>query len=314
VTEIFRGRVRDLRLWKSIVAACAELHEEADFMVGADGITVTFFDPARICLMHVHLDPAFFTDFQPPNTPETFRVGLDALQKVTQRVKVGRNWREPMSDLELVLTQLPRLQSEAIARQQLTCQITTRPLDLRYDLALNLPKIDPDDIEIIPLEDLRFDYTLREGTIAPEVLTEIINAAWVVSDDLEFRINREGITCRANGDLGEFRIHLSNLQIGLKDPDTSDEVVAKYAIQYLRKLFKIAKWAPEVKLIMGTHAPIQFQVPFEIAPEPEADPVQVGIVRAFLAPKVDTVDEDEKKYYGPDYDPDYDRDDDWDEL
>ncbi|MHA1733049.1 MAG: proliferating cell nuclear antigen (pcna) [Promethearchaeota archaeon] len=289
---MLKASIVDAKIWKGVVEAISTIIEETTINADEDGLKLTAFDQARICLIHLELKKDLFDSYECDESVK-FRVTLEDLVKINKRASATD---------KITLIHDPKT-------NQLNIKMTREKPKSTRQFKLGLQKVESEE-EKIDISDLNLELS-GKVELDPGLFDEAIKDAEIYSDDLEIRVtpNKE-LVFATEGDMGEMQYELG--EDSLFNIEVSGEANAKYAIQYLKKIFKIMAVSSSSVMEMGNQSPVRFN--FKIEGKVNENPVEFGEIVYFLAPKVEGEDFDdglgEEGYddFGDEFDDDLDFD------
>ena len=235
---------------KESISIISDLVTEAKFNVTKDAMALVAMDPANVAMVNFKLLSSCFTEYDVPEDTQ-LSINLGNLKQILRRSSAN-----DMVTLELKDNKL---------HVQLRGN-TTR--------TFQLPLIEIEEKEQ-KVPELEFPVSI---TMPPDVLTGAIEDADIVAESLSFEASQNGFTIRAAGDLSEAKIEIPSGE-STKISAGEEKVVAKYSIEYLKKMIGGSKLSQEAKISFGKDYPLQlsFQevdkllLQFILAPRVEND-------------------------------------------
>lgn len=263
---MLEATIIDAKIWKGVIEAIATIIEETTITADDDGLKLTAFDQSRICLIHLDLNKNLFNPYSCPDAVK-FRVALEDLVKIGKRAAANDN---------ITLSHDPQ-------KNQLLLKMRREKPKSTRQFKLGLQKVEEEE-ENIDVNDLNLELTgLVE--IDPGLFDEAIKDAEIYSDDLEIQVLEDNqLVFAAEGDMGEMEYELG--ADSLDKIETKGDSKAKYALQYLKKIFKIMSVSSTSVMEMGNQSPVRFT--FTIEGEIDGNHTEFGKIVYFLAPKVES--------------------------
>lgn len=143
-------------------------------------------------------------------------------------------------------------------------------LSLEFDNAKNKLKIVIDGktkrtfyMPVIELEDraqkipeLNFPAKI---TTTCDLLNEAIEDVDIVSDSVTLELFDEILTVKAHGDLSQASVEISQDETTTIESTEETKLMAKYSVEYLKKMIKGSKLAPNVMLSFNSNYPIKLE-------------------------------------------------------
>ncbi len=243
---MFRLVLSDTELLKTTIPAIAELIDEAVMRIDKDGLTMLAPDRAMVVVVDLKILP---TAFQTWSVEQPTEVGLNLghLTTVLKRVKSG-----------------DRLCFE-LGRGKMKISIEGSSMRIFEIPILDIKTEKP------PIEQLVFT---GHAELDSAVLEESIADAEVVADSIFIEGGPDLFRLSAKGELSSVKVELKAGQPGLLTLNAKSPIRSQYALDYLKKMVKIAKLIPQVSLEWGTDYPMKLtfrlidkmQVVFILAP------------------------------------------------
>ncbi len=111
--------------------------------------------------------------------------------------------------------------------------------------------------EIKEIPELNLEFK-GEAEILSSLFAETVEDASHISDVLAFKFNSDELVMEAESELTSLSARFSKDVEGVIDIKAEGEVVAKYSIDYLKKIIKAKKISPTVKISINQDAPARF--------------------------------------------------------
>lgn len=251
---MFQASISKSLTFKKIIEAIRELVVDVNFEVNEDGLALQAMDASHVALVSFLLKAEKFEDFE-CHKPQIFGVNIGNLAKI---LKCAENDDRITIRAESGSTKLTFIfegkQDEKISQFNLNLM----SLDTEH---LGIP--DHDYSAVINLKSDEFSRICRE-------LSQI-------SDTLTVDVNKNKVTFRVGGDLGDGEITLKHRETG-KNPtviEAQEPVLCSYAMRYLNLFNKSSVLSDETTLSISEDLPLIVHFQFEL-----------GYIKYYLAPKV----------------------------
>lgn len=291
---MLKATIIDAKIWKGVIEAISTIIEETTIKADDEGLRLTAFDQSRICLIHLQLNKNLFSEYECKESAK-FRVTLEDLVKINKRASAGD---------EITLIHDPKT-------NQLTIKMVRENPKSTRQFKLGLQKVEEDE-EAVDISDLNLELT-GKVELDPSLFDEAIKDAEIYSDDLQIKVTpAKELIFQTEGDMGEMQYELSENSLDTIEVTSGAE--AKYAIQYLKKIFKVMSVSSSSVMEMGNQSPVRFT--FKIEGTLNEQLSEFGQIVYFLAPKVEGEDFDEdlgEEGYDDDFEEEFDEDFDFDE-
>tara|TARA_Y100000310_G_C20699671_1_gene828546 strand:- start:5006 stop:5755 length:750 start_codon:yes stop_codon:yes gene_type:complete len=232
------------------VNVISELVNEVRFKIDSEKIDLVAMDPANVAMVDFKLFNTAFTEYSVEKDYELC-VSLDSLRSVLKRVK-------PSDMLTIELDE---------EKNRLKIQLKSD-----NTRTFNLALIDVDEKEQ-KVPDLNFGASVETSSM---VFDEAIQDIDVIADALVMRAVGDKLIVEGASNMSDAFAEIS------KDDETtinisgSDELKAKYSIEYLKKIVKGGKLSNKVKLQFGNDYPLRVDYLVK-------DKMNLGVI---LAPRV----------------------------
>lgn len=219
------------RYLKDPISIVSDLVNEVRFKVDKDKIEVIAMDPANVAMVVFKILSSAFVEYE-VKAKQEIAVSLDQLKNVLRRAKP--------SDTLLMETD----------EEKNRLRISLRGDSTR---TFNLSLIDVEAREQ-KIPDLKF---LARVDINTMIFDEAIEDMDVVSESVLFNLEAKKFTISAEGNTSEGRVEI------LGDDDTNilldsiEPVVAKYSLEYLKKIIKGSKLTDKMTLYFSKDYPLR---------------------------------------------------------
>jgi len=237
---------------KESISIISELVNEARFKVNKDAIELVAMDPANVAMVIFKLLSSTFTEYDIQKDVE-IAINLSNLKQIMRRAKPN-----DMLTLELDSTNKLKIQLKGN---------NTR--------TFNLPIIELDEKEQ-KIPELKFPVSIK---LPSSILNDAVEDVDVVAESVSFLAEPSQFTIHAEGDLSQAKVEMKEGD-GVKiDSEGSDNIKAKYSIEYLKKMINGSKIADEVSIYFSNDYPLKLEyktvdkvmLSFILAPRVEND-------------------------------------------
>lgn len=234
---------------KESVSVISELVNEAKFTVNNEGMELVAMDPANVAMVVFKLLSSAFVEYDVP-APVDLAINLANLKQVLARAKPN----------DVLTLELDATKTKLVVELKGTSTRT-------FSLSL----IDLDDRpQRIPNLNFPVKVTTDSST-----LNEAIEDVDVVSESVTFHVTNNTFTVQAEGDLSHAKVVIDNGETtSIVAPQ---EAKSKYSIEYMKKIIKASKLAPQ--------AVVQFNKDYPLRVEYKA--VDRLLLAFILAPRVE---------------------------
>jgi len=246
---VFKAFMSDSSLLRDSISTIGELIDEGIFKVDKNGLSLIAADRAMVAVVDFKLPATIFDKFE-VDKEQTIAVNMTNLVSVLKRI--GGNEK---LELELKDNKLEIRMKNASTRKFM------------------VPLLDITQEEIPPINQLDFKARVK---VKADILKSGIEDADIVSDSVVFEANKDGFSLRASGDISSTELTLEKGNDALLDVSATGIVVARYPLDYLKKIIKASKLADEINLRWSKDYPIRMDFT-------SIDKVSLGFV---LAPRV----------------------------
>jgi proliferating cell nuclear antigen len=235
---------------KDSISVISELVNEARFLVKKDGIELVAMDPANVAMVIFRLLSSAFTEYD-----------------------VKQN-----SELSINLSQFKQILRRAKANDTVTLEEEENKLKIQFRSdtvrTFSIPIIDLEEKEQ-RVPELSFPTSIE---IQSSVLSEAIGDVGVVAESVLFLADQSKFTIAAEGELSKAKIEMS-ADDNIRIKNQSDQVKAKYSVEYLKKMIEASKLADQVTIQFNNDYPLKLDykqidrvaLSFILAPRVEND-------------------------------------------
>jgi len=219
------------RLLKEPVSIISDLVNDVTFKIDKDKVQILATDPANVVLVDFKLLSSSFIDYQITDK-ENISVSLDNLNQILRRLK---------------------------GNDTLSLELDKNKNKLKISMSgdsnrtFNLSLIDLEDREQ-QIPDLQFSSKIVTNS---KILEDAIEDVSIVAESVSFGLNSEKLLIKSEGNLSDAKIEINkddNTEI-----NTQDDIIAKYSIEYLKKLIKGGKLSDKVVIEFNNDYPLKLQ-------------------------------------------------------
>lgn len=232
----FSAKLSDLSLLRESMSAIAEIIDETEILVGAEGLRMVAADRAVVAVVDFSLGRGAFDEYDYQGDAR-FGLNLINFLRVLRRAAPNDVLKMTLADnrLELKLT-----------------GDSTR--------TFKLPVIDVSKQELPPLDKLEFTTTFE---VQSEILGSGIEDADLITDSLIFIVHPDKLVLKADSDSAGAELELVPGQPAMRSLQASSVVRARYSLDYLKRIIKAKKLAETTKVSMASEYPMRivFDVP-----------------------------------------------------
>ncbi len=219
---------------KNLIAATVAFIPTGTFKATSEGIHLASLDPANVAIVMLDLYPSAFLDYE-VDGEEVFTVNLEDLKKILGKAKMRDQvtWELDKEKNRFVMT----IKGKTTKRFYL-------PLIEAEENSIPTPELD------LPIK----------VEIDAKAFQEIIDSAKTVSDEVKFVADPSipQLSIVAEGELKEMRIDLTPSDEIVLDMEIPEKAIARYSIDYLYKLTKVATVSDTVVMRYNSNHPIWF--------------------------------------------------------
>ncbi len=228
----------------------SEIVNEVRFKVDKEKIDLVAMDPANVAMVDFKLFGSAFTEYSVEKEHELC-VSLDSLKSILKRVK-------PSDILSLELDE---------EKNKLKVQLKSENVR-----TFNLALIDVDEKEQ-RVPDLNFAVSVETTSMT---FDEAIQDADVIADAVVLRAAEDRFIVEGENNLNNVSAEIPKDDETVVTFNTPGEAMAKYSIEYLKKIIKGGKLSSKVKLQFGNDYPLRIDYLVQ-------DKLNLGFI---LAPRV----------------------------
>jgi len=246
---VFKAFMSDSSLLRDSISTIGELIDEGIFKVDKNGLSLIAADRAMVAVVDFKLPATIFDKFE-VDKEQTIAVNMTNLVSVLKRIAGNEKL-----ELELKDNKLEIKMKNASTRKFM------------------VPLLDITQEEIPPINQLDFKARVK---IKADILKNGIEDADIVSDSIVFEASKDSFNLRASGDISSTELTLEKGNDALLDINATGVVIARYPLDYLKKIIKASKLADEINLRWSKDYPVRMDFT-------SVDKVSLGFV---LAPRV----------------------------
>lgn len=219
------------RFLKDPISIISELVNEIRFKVDKDKIEVIAMDPANVAMVVFRILSSAFVEYE-VKIKQEIAVSLDHLKNILRRAK-------PSDTLVMELDE-----------EKNKLRISLKGDSFR---TFNLSLIDIEAREQ-KIPDLKFLARVDLNTM---VFDEAIEDMDVVSESVMFNLDPKKFTITAEGTTSEGRVEISNDEETNILLDGIEPVMAKYSVEYLKKIIKGSKLTDKMTIYFSKDYPLR---------------------------------------------------------
>ncbi len=233
------------------IEAIAVLIDEAEFLVGENGLALKATDPSQISMIDFLLEKPAFKEF---DAKDKIKIGLD-------------------------LDYLRQIMSRAKPDDQLTLELdeSKSRLNVQFKGAssrkFNLPLIDISSAEL-PNPKIEFDVELK---MLASVLQDALKDASLVSSHVSLGVQGDSFMVKADSSKGNLDSVTEKDKKNLLEIKVKKEAMSMFPLDYLQDMLKAASSTTPIELNLKSNAPIQLSYPIGAAK-----------IKYFLAPRIES--------------------------
>ncbi|MEM5798253.1 MAG: proliferating cell nuclear antigen (pcna) [Candidatus Aenigmatarchaeota archaeon] len=226
---MFRAVLSETELLRSTIPIIAEIIDEAILKFDSNGLSICAPDRTMVAVVDFRLLSSAFEEWK-VDTPTEIGLNMENLATVLKRAKVGDKIVLEMSKAKFKI----RFEGTSV-------RIFELPI---IDVRLENP----------PVDQLKFSGKVE---LSSSVLEEGIADADVVSDSIFFEAENDEFRMAARGDISTTQLELKTGQPNLLSIQTKGHIRAQYALDYLKKMIKVARLCPQATLEFGQDYPMR---------------------------------------------------------
>jgi proliferating cell nuclear antigen len=236
---------------KESISVISELVNEARFKVTSNAVELVAMDPANVAMVIFKLLSSAFSEYSVESDTE-IGINLSNLKMILKRAK-------PNDTISL-----------EIEESKLKIQLKSTSTRTFY-----IPIIELEDKDQ-RIPDLQFPVTISTTS---STLSEAIDDVDVVGESVAFKAMKGKLTIAAEGDLSKAKVEIEDNEDTKVNSDSSEELKAKYSIEYLKKMVTGSKLSSNVTIQFNKDYPLKLEykamdkvlLSFILAPRVEND-------------------------------------------
>jgi len=217
------------KLLKESISILSELVNDVSIKIDKEKIEIIATDPANVALVTFKLLGSAFIEYHVENK-EVISVSLDNLNQILRRLK-GND----VLTLELDKNKL---------------KISMHG-DFERTFYLSLIELNERDQQI---PELNFNSKVVTNS---KILEDAVEDIGIVADSVSLSLNNEKMSIRGEGNLSHAHVELKASED--TEINTKNEILAKYSIEYLKKLIKGGKLSDKVIIQWDTDYPLKLE-------------------------------------------------------
>ncbi len=240
------------KLLKESVSIISDLVNEVTFKADSDKIELLAMDPANVAMVMFKIVSSAFVDYK-VEKPVSFSVNLDNLDQILRRAK-------PNDTLHIELDS---------KNNKLKVQIKGE-----NSKTFNLSLIDIDESDQ-KVPDLKFNV---KAEIPSQVFNESVEDMDIVAESVALSAEAGKLTVESEGRFNAARVEIVGSTDTVINMSKEDKSIAKYSIEYLKKIVKGAKLSDVAVIQFSDEYPLR--VDYKVM-----DKLMLSFI---LAPRVDS--------------------------
>lgn len=240
----------EAREWRYIIEGLATIVDEANFVVGPDGVKLRALDPGRVAMVDLFIPPSVFEEYR---VEAETRIGvvLDDLVDVMKRAK---------ADDRLIME---------VSGNRLTVVLSGKA-ERRFRLPLL-------DIAGQELPQPKLNFTVAAKMLS-DTFRDALKDAELVSESVRFKAEDDALYMISRSDKGEVETKFSVETGSLLEIDVKEPAEASYAVEFLNKIVSKAYRVSDV-LTLKYASNMPLELTFDVAGG--------GVLKYLLAPRVE---------------------------
>lgn len=217
---------------KNLISAAVAFLSEGTFKATKESISLASLEPSNVAIILIDMYQNMFLEYEVDNE-EVFSINLEDLKKIISKAKMK----------EQIEWQLDKEKNRFVLN-----------IKGKSKKSFALPLIEGEG-NILEVPNLELPIKLE---IDAKALAEIISSAKVVADEVKFTAdpNEQKIIISAEGELKEMKIELTPQDESVLSMEIPNKALARYSIDYLYKLTKVANVSDTVTIRFDTGKPI----------------------------------------------------------
>lgn len=253
MSKMFKSTLADVALLRDSIASIAEIIDEGVFKVKKDGISFVAADRAMVSVVDFFIAASAFEKYE-ADAEQMIGLNVPNFLSVLRRAGPGDKLSFDLKDAKL--------------------QVAIEGASKRRFL---LPLLNLGSEDIPPIEQLEFKTKIQ---LKSDILQSGISDAEIIADSIILETTPTRFGMIAEGDVSKAELELTKGDASLIELSSADEVKARYALDYLKKMAKAAKLSDSVTIEHGQDYPMR--IVFSVG-----DKVRLSFI---LAPRVQDSD------------------------
>jgi len=230
---MFKIVLTDVELLKNTIPIVAEIIDEAVFKVDQNGISMLAPDRTMVSVVDLRLPATAFEKYK-VDVETSMGLNLANFVNVIKRIK----------NTEHVTLEL--------SKDSTKFKITVEGNGKR---AFEIPILDIKD-EKPPIDQLNFPGRIE---IESGIIEDGIADADIVGDSVVFEANPETFRIHAKGDVSSAELEMGKKDAGLLKLHASQNLRARYPLEYLKKMVKASKLSKQAVIEFGNDYPMRLE-------------------------------------------------------
>lgn len=248
--EFMRLVLTESRFLKDSISVISELINEVTIKVGKNALELVAMDPANVAMVTFKLLSSSFAEYSVPKEVD-LGLNLEGFKEILRRVK-------PTDTLILELSDKGRLNIQVNGENTRTFH-------------LSLIDVDEGDKR---MPDLKFSTRIE---IPTTLFDEAIEDMSIVADSVALTAENNKFTLQAESKLNSAKVEMTSSDSIIIKSD-KEKVLAKYSLEYLKKIVKGSKLADNVVLYFDDEYPLKAEYKIK-------DRLELSFI---LAPRIST--------------------------
>ncbi|MFH1256898.1 MAG: proliferating cell nuclear antigen (pcna) [Candidatus Diapherotrites archaeon] len=252
VRKMIELELADATLFKRCIDSIAVLVDEAEFLIGANGLTLKATDPSQISMVDFELGEKAFKKFKVERQSK-IGVDLDYLSQIMSRAKAGEELRISVDEKATNLL----LEFSGKAKR-----------------SFSLPLIDVSSVDL-PSPKIDFDAEIK---INASVIQDGLKDASLIGTHISLGVDAEKFFMKAHSSKGTLNHETTKKEKTLSELKVKKEAKAMFPLDYLADMLKAADSGTEIDLNLKANAPVRISykigeatITYFLAPRIESD-------------------------------------------
>lgn len=225
--------LNDNKLLKDSMTVISDLVTEAQFKITKDGMQLVAMDPANVAMVIFKLHAATFSELDlEDETQVNVAINIGNLKQVLRRAK-------PEDSISLELLN-DKLKVE---------------LNSKSKRVFELPLIDMEESEQ-KVPDLEFPVLIKTTSA---VLNDAIEDVEIIAESVALWANSESFEVRARSDSSSAKVTIQKDDETQIVNDSGNEAIAKYSIEYLKRIIAGSKISSQVTVQFNNDYPLKVE-------------------------------------------------------